>query len=66
MLITAALLFSALRLARALGLGPEEQRYVMACSALLAVIVNFWIARRLHRTRTRVLVNGPHTDRTRE
>jgi hypothetical protein len=63
MLITVALLFSSLRLARALGLGPEEQRYVMAAAALVAVILNYWIARRLHRTATRIIVNDRSADR---
>jgi divalent metal cation (Fe/Co/Zn/Cd) transporter len=63
MLVTVALLFSSLRLARAMGLGPEEQRYVMAAAALVAVVLNYWIARRLHRNATRIIVNDDSADR---
>lgn len=47
--VTAAFLYVAFLAARALGLLPEEQRYVMAAAGILAVVANFLIARQLMR-----------------
>jgi hypothetical protein len=52
--ISAALLYLSHVLARALGLLPEEQRYFTAAIGVLVIVVNYFVARRMHRALTRI------------
>jgi hypothetical protein len=52
--LTAALLFFAHLTSLALGLLPEERRYLLATVAALAFIVNAVIAHRVHQRPTRI------------
>jgi hypothetical protein len=52
--LTAAFLFLAHLFSLALGLFPEERRYVLATVAVIAFIVNAVIARRVHTRLTRI------------
>jgi hypothetical protein len=55
LLVTAGLLFLAHLASGALGLLPEERRYVLASVAVVAFIVNAYIARRVvNRRLTRI------------
>jgi membrane protein implicated in regulation of membrane protease activity len=64
LLVTAGLLFLSLRIARALGLPPDLQRYVMAAVAALALIVNYFVAKRVHRAITRITVGSDKSPRS--
>jgi hypothetical protein len=53
-LISTAVLYLTHALATALGLFAEERRYLTAAVGVIVIVVNYFIARRMHRSFTRI------------
>ena len=52
--ISAVVLYLSHVLVRALGLLPEQQRYFTAGVGLLVIVINYFLARRMHKALTRI------------
>jgi di/tricarboxylate transporter len=57
LLLTALIWYVTQWAVRALGLWPAEQRYVSAAVGIVALVVNYLLARRIHRAMTRIDVD---------